>query len=93
MLGALERVAHGEKFYKGPVLRITLQSCERAVLRRVAFGMENPQIAQELNISVRTVENRIANLKEKLGLQNRVGLALYYLGMHPGLWNCGKLTL
>lgn len=51
VLGALERVAHGEKFYEGPVLRITLQPCERAVLRRVAFGMENPQIAQELNIS------------------------------------------
>ncbi len=93
VVGALARVAKGERFYEGPPLDHGLQPCERAVLRRVAFGLENAEIARELHISLRTVENRVAALKEKLGVRNRVELALYYLGMHPRLWVCGELTL
>lgn len=93
VLGALIRVAEGERFYEGPSADDGLQPCERAVLRRVAFGMENGEIAQELHISPRTVENRLVALKEKLGVRNRVELALYYLGMHPRLWACGEPTL
>lgn len=93
VVGALARVVKGERFYEGPPLDDGLQPCERAVLRRVAFGLENVEIAQELEIGLRTVENRVAALKEKLGVRNRVELALYYLGMHPRLWVCGELTL
>ncbi|MBI5811882.1 MAG: response regulator transcription factor [Meiothermus silvanus] len=75
VIAGLTRVASGERFYEGPTLVDDLQPCERAVLRRVAFG------------------HRIVTLKEKLQVRNRVELALYYLGMHPRLWACGKLTL
>jgi len=93
VIAGLTRVASGERFYEGPPLVDDLQPCERAVLRRVAFGLENGEIAQELGLSLRTIENRIVTLKEKLQVRNRVELALYYLGMHPRLWACGKLTL
>lgn len=93
VIAGLTRVASGERFYEGPPLVDDLQPCERAVLRRVAFGRENGEIAQELGLSLRTIENRIVTLKEKLQVRNRVELALYYLGMHPRLWACGKLTL
>lgn len=93
VLHALNRVAEGERFYEGPLLDDDLQPSERAVLRRVAFGMENDEIAHAVGVSLRTVENRVTALKAKLGVKNRVELALYYLGMHPRLWACGKLTL
>ncbi|MBS3933728.1 MAG: response regulator transcription factor [Truepera sp.] len=83
VLEGLERVAKGERFYQGPVLEDSLLPSERAVLRRLAFGLENTEIARELRVSRRTVENRVAALREKLGLKNRKELALYYLGMHP----------
>jgi len=93
VMAALARIARGEHFYEGPVVEDGLQPCERAVLRRVALGMENAEIAQVLGVSLRTVENRIVALKEKLAMRNRVELALFYLGMHPSLWLSGKLTL
>jgi DNA-binding CsgD family transcriptional regulator len=86
VLAAPGRVAEGERFYEGPVLEDGLLPCERAVLRRLAFGLENAEIARELGVSRRTVENRVGALREKLGLRGRVELALYYLGMHPRLW-------
>nr|WP_026234971.1 LuxR C-terminal-related transcriptional regulator [Calidithermus timidus] len=93
VLNALARVARGECFYEGPLVDDGLQPCERAVLREVAFGMENSEIAKKLHISPRTVENRLVALREKLGLRNRVELALYYLGMNPRLWVCREPTL
>lgn len=93
VIAGLTRVASGERFYEGPPLVDDLQPCERAVLRRVAFGRENGEIARELGLSLRTIENRIVTLREQLRVRNRVELALYYLGMHPRLWACGKLTL
>jgi DNA-binding CsgD family transcriptional regulator len=90
VLAAPGRVAEGERFYEGPVLEDGLLPCERAVLRRLAFGLENAEIARELGVSRRTVENRVGALREKLGLRGRVELALYYLGMHPRLWGAGR---
>lgn len=69
VLAALGRVAEGECFYEGPVLEDGLLPCERAVLRRLAFGLENAEIDRELGVSRRTVENRVGALREKLGLR------------------------
>lgn len=52
---------------------------EREILRLIAGGHTNTQIAQQLVISVRTVETHRANLMEKLGLQNRAELVKYAL--------------
>jgi len=52
---------------------------EREVLRLVALGYTNSQIAEKLYISVKTVETYKARIKEKLGLKTRAALVRYAL--------------
>ncbi|RME77506.1 MAG: DNA-binding response regulator [Chloroflexi bacterium] len=60
---------------KGPVETLTPREVE--VLRLIAEGYTNRQIAERLTISVRTVESHRANLTSKLGLNSRVELVRY----------------
>ena len=48
---------------------------ERDILRRLAAGHSNADIAAELTLSVRTVERHVANIYSKLGVHNRVEAA------------------
>jgi two-component system response regulator NreC len=57
---------------------------EIEVLRLIAKGYTNGQIAKELNLSVRTVESHRANLMGKLELRSRVELVRY--AMEHGLF-------
>ncbi len=57
--------------------RVTLTAREIDVLRLLARGYTNRQIAQELNISSRTVEGHRSNLVSKLGVSSRVELMNY----------------
>jgi two-component system response regulator NreC len=50
---------------------------ELDVLDRIVQGYTNRQIAEELNLSVRTVEGYRANMTEKLGLHSRAELVRY----------------
>ncbi|WP_394275676.1 response regulator [Luteococcus sp.] len=52
---------------------------ETDVLRRVAKGMAYREIAVELFVSHRTVQNHVQNVLRKLQLHNRVELTLYAL--------------
>lgn len=52
---------------------------EIEVLRRVAKGMAYREIAEELVVSHRTVQNHVQNVLRKLQLHNRVELTLYAL--------------
>jgi DNA-binding NarL/FixJ family response regulator len=52
---------------------------EAEVVRLVAEGMRNSDIARELNLVEHTVRNYIFRISEKLGLSSRVELALYGL--------------
>jgi DNA-binding NarL/FixJ family response regulator len=54
-----------------------LTSRELDVLRNVAKGYSNKQIATELSVSATTVRTHISNLLRKLDLENRTQLALY----------------
>jgi two-component system, NarL family, response regulator LiaR len=54
-----------------------LSSREREVLRLLARGMENAEIAQELSISPRTAKNHVSSILAKLGLPSRVQAAVY----------------
>ena len=51
---------------------------ERDVLRGVAQGLDNAQIADELSLSEGTVRNHISSMLAKLSLRNRTQLAVYY---------------
>jgi two-component system, NarL family, response regulator NreC len=55
----------------------TLTSREIEVLRLLAKGYTNRQIAEQLGISPRTAEGHRANLSGKLGLRSRVELVEY----------------
>jgi DNA-binding NarL/FixJ family response regulator len=50
---------------------------ELDVLRLIARGMENGQIAETLTISRRTAKNHVSNILAKLGLPSRVQAAVY----------------
>lgn len=50
---------------------------ELEVLRLIALEYSNSEIAEELFISIRTVETHKRNLLEKLGLKNTAGLVKY----------------
>lgn len=50
---------------------------EEEILKFIVKGYTNRQIAEELSISVRTVETHRANLMDKLNLRSRVDLVRY----------------
>ena len=52
---------------------------EREVLRLLALGHTNQEIAKELFISVRTAETHRAHIMRKLGLSTRADLVRYAL--------------
>lgn len=45
---------------------------ETEILRRVAAGLQNKEIAQELAISLATVRNHVHNVLEKLGVHSKL---------------------
>jgi DNA-binding NarL/FixJ family response regulator len=55
----------------------SLTGRELEVLRLLARGLENTEIAQALTISPRTVKNHVSSILTKLGLPNRVQAATY----------------
>ena len=54
-----------------------LSAREIDVLRLIARGMENAEIAEALAISPRTAKNHVSNILAKLGLPSRVQAAIY----------------
>ena len=54
-----------------------LTSREEEVLKLIVQGYTNKQVADELSISIRTVEGHRANLTDKLGIRSRVDLLRY----------------
>jgi DNA-binding NarL/FixJ family response regulator len=54
-----------------------LSARELDVLRLIASGLENAEIADALGISPRTAKNHVSNILAKLGLPSRVQAAVY----------------
>lgn len=59
-----------------------LSDREMDVLALVARGLGNAEIGEKLNLSEKTVRNYISTMFEKLGLSNRVELAVYAIEHH-----------
>lgn len=55
----------------------TLTGREREIFRLAADGLSNPQIAERLSLSPRTVEMHRGNLMKKLGLKTQTELVKY----------------
>lgn len=62
-----------------PTAESALTGREEEVLRLVAWGYSNKEIAASLNVSVKTVETHKANSTQKLGLRNRIDVVRYAL--------------
>jgi two-component system response regulator NreC len=56
-----------------------LSERELDVLRLIALGHTNSEIAEQLFLSVRTVETHRAHVQQKLGLSSRAELVRYAL--------------
>jgi DNA-binding NarL/FixJ family response regulator len=74
----LQRVrATTENTEMATTIRTELSGRELQVLKLVANGKDNAQIAAELVISPKTVKNHISNILMKLQIQNRIQAAVY----------------
>ena len=60
---------------QGPALKLTERELE--VLRMVAKGLNNREVAKELFISENTVKNHVRNILEKLQLHSRMEAVMY----------------
>ena len=58
-------------------IRTELSDREIEVLKLIANGKDNAQIAADLHISPKTVKNHISNILMKLQIENRIQAAVY----------------
>jgi DNA-binding NarL/FixJ family response regulator len=75
----IEGYLDGKKVIKTHTSWDTLTQREREILKLIAEGYRNKEIAEYLCISVKTVEKHRANLMEKLDLHNVQALTTFAL--------------
>ena len=73
----IEGYLDGKKTLKSRTSWETLTQREREILKLIAEGYKNKDIAEDLCISVKTVEKHRANLMEKLDLHNVQALTAF----------------
>lgn len=61
----------------GPTPRADLSEREEEILRLIAWGHSNKEIAQRLSLSVKTIEAHKANALQKLGMSGRIDIVRY----------------
>ncbi len=74
--GVMEALAHG---VQRRAVTAQLTEREREVLRQVAEGKSNQQIAEALFIGVKTVKTHISSIFAKIDVQDRTQAAVYAL--------------
>ena len=73
----LQRIRAASVEAGGAVARPELSDRETEVLKLIANGKDNADIARELHISPKTVKNHISNILMKLQIENRIQAAVY----------------
>jgi DNA-binding NarL/FixJ family response regulator len=68
--------------------RSPLSTREREIVALVAQGYKNKEMAEKMFISEQTVKNHLHNIFDKLGVSDRLELALY--AIHKGLHLAGE---
>ncbi|HEY7537226.1 MAG TPA: response regulator transcription factor [Gaiellaceae bacterium] len=63
--------------HEAQAIRSELSDREIQVLKLIANGKDNAQIAADLHISPKTVKNHISNILMKLQIENRIQAAVY----------------
>lgn len=99
LIAAIHRVALGDRVFSKSIINlmqkkfvdsnntptpISITKREQEILDMVAMGKTSVQIADKLNISVRTVESHRYNLMQKLGVTNAAGLVRYSMTHFSG---------
>jgi len=93
LINAIKTVVHGERVFSKSIVKllqrkyipesdydaspITITKREQEILNLVALGKKSSEIADALDISVRTVESHRYNLMNKLDVSNAAGLVRY----------------
>jgi len=67
----------GADYARAVTIRAELSQREIEVLKLIANGKDNAEIARELVISPKTVKNHISSILAKLGIENRIQAAVY----------------
>lgn len=75
----LEGIIHPERRAVRPDTLVSLSEREVQVLRLIAEGLTNQEIAEQLFISIKTVQTHRRNIMDKLDLHDRVDLVKYAL--------------
>ena len=81
----LDRAVSGRlarRWRTGPAEARDLTPRETDVLRLLARGLSNKQVAAELSLGVRTVEGYVSNVFSKLGVASRTEAVLFALSHH-----------
>ena len=69
----------GRRAASGSSLEKELSGREQEVLRLIAWGYANKEIAARLNLSVKTIEAHKANAMRKMDMKGRVDIVRYAL--------------
>lgn len=78
---AIIRASKGESYRITPGYKSPLSSIERQMLRYLALGWPNKQVAEQLGVQEKTIRNRLTPIYQKINVTNSEEAILYYWGI------------